>query len=122
MQSVNSPWKENIGIYSASCVLLRPDKLKAVVRKVFGSEKVPLANRNWLHSMSVCLWTLVNRTHALYVSTCVLCLAVSRYQDSLHLVGQGFVLRGHSVGLRGDGLLLGLTVGLWLSSRMVGGV
>lgn len=36
LQTVNSPWKENVGIYSASCVLLRPDKLKG-----FWQRKVP---------------------------------------------------------------------------------
>uniref|UniRef100_A0A8C2X4M2 Uncharacterized protein n=1 Tax=Cyclopterus lumpus TaxID=8103 RepID=A0A8C2X4M2_CYCLU len=50
-------------------------------------------------------------------------LCVLTYLLTLHLVGPGFVLSSHSVGLRGAaGLLLMLTVGLWLSSRMVGRV
>ncbi|TNN71003.1 hypothetical protein EYF80_018819 [Liparis tanakae] len=51
-----------------------------------------------------------------------LCVPTS-YLLTLHLVGPGFVQSGHAVGLRGAaGLLLVLTVGLRLSSRMAGRV
>lgn len=112
----NGPQKITVRIYSDSCVLELP-----VVR--FG-QKGPSRKHKWasqLECVLVCLRACglvhVNRIN---VRMYVLCLALSwSHILTLHLVGHDFVLSSHSVGLRSAGLHLGLTVGLWLNSRLV---
>lgn len=83
--------------------------------------------------MCVCVRSCVYVCVHVYVCVCVcswtqnmfrawLCFPTS-YLLTLHLVGPSFVQSSYSVGLRGAaGLLLMLTVGLRLSSRMDGRV